>query len=272
MEVIKLDIKFVQQLQDDNLTENTINSYVFTVKHFFSLFEIINKTNLLSYKGFLIEHYKPASVNLKIQAINKYLLFIKKENLKLKFIKIQKKKFLENVISYPEYLYFINNLQNDGNMMWYFIVRFLGATGARVSELINIKVEHVNVGYIDLYTKGGKIRRIYIPEILKNETLCWLSNTKNISGYLFKNRFSNKITSRGLAHQLKKYANDYGMDITKIYPHSFRHMFAKRFLESNQDIALLADLLGHESIETTRIYLRRTSEEQHQIVNEIVIW
>lgn len=267
-----MDIKFVQQLQDDNLTENTISSYLFSIKHYFSLFEIMNKSNLLSYKGFLMEHYKPTSVNLKIQAINKYLIFIKKDTLKLKFIKIQRKNFLENVISYPDYLYFINCLKKDRNMMWYFIVRFLGATGARVSELINIKVEHITVGYIDLYTKGGKIRRIYIPIVLKQETLKWLNDNNNCYGYLFKNRFDNKITTRGLAHQLKKYANDYDMDITKVYPHSFRHMFAKRFLEINQDIALLADLLGHESIETTRIYLRRTSEEQHQIVNEIVTW
>lgn len=270
--MIKLDELFIQQLQNDNLSSNTISSYTIAIKHYFSIFNEISKSNLLAYKGFLIENYQPKSANLKIQAINKYLTFIGKEDLKLKFVKIQRKNFLENIISYPDYLFFLNKLKKDKNYMWYFIVRFLGATGARVSELVQIKVEHVMVGYIDLYTKGGKIRRIYIPKKLKKSTLEWLNKIEKTSGYLFTNKFGNKITTRGLAHQLKKYASDYGMDLKYIYPHSFRHMFAKRFLEENQDIALLADLMGHESIETTRIYLRRTSEEQQKIVDNIVIW
>lgn len=264
--------KFIKQLQNDNLSSNTISSYTITVKHYFSIFNEINKSNLLAYKGFLVENYQPKSVNLKIQAINKYLTFIKKDSLRLKFVKIQKKNFLENVISYPDYLFFLNKLKKDNNLMWYFIVRYLGATGARVSELVQFKVEHVYVGYIDLYTKGGKIRRIYIPKKLKDKTIEWLEKSNKTSGYLFTNKYGNPITTRGLAHQLKKYANDYNMDLSKIYPHSFRHMYAKCFLEKNKDIALLADLMGHESIETTRIYLRRTSEEQKSIVDTIVTW
>ena len=156
--------------------------------------------------------------------------------------------------------------------MWYFIVRYLGATGARVSELIQIKVENVKIGYIDLYTKGGKIRRIYIPKKLREATLKWLDDINKSEGYLFTNKFGNKITTRGLAHQLKKYADNYDMDLKYIYPHSFRHRFAKNFLEKSSDIALLADLLGHDSIETTRIYLKKTGTEQMNIINKIVTW
>ena len=135
----------------------------------------------------------------------------------MKFVKVQRKNFLENVISYPDYLFFINNrLKKNRNYMWYFIVRYLGATGARVSELIQIKVENVKIGYIDLYTKGGKIRRIYIPKKLREATLKWLDNINKSEGYLFTNKFGNKITTRGLAHQLKKYADDYGMDLKYI--------------------------------------------------------
>jgi len=267
-----MDESFITKMQNDNLSTNTISSYTIAIKHYFSIFDEFSKSNLLAYKGFLIENYQPKTVNLKIQAINKYIDFINKSDLKLKFVKVQRKNFLENVISYPDYLFFINRLKKDRNYMWYFIVRYLGATGARVSELIQIKVENVKIGYIDLYTKGGKIRRIYIPKKLREATLKWLDNINKSEGYLFTNKFGNKITTRGLAHQLKKYADDYGMDLKYIYPHSFRHMFAKRFLEKNQDIALLADLMGHESIETTRIYLRRTSEEQQKIVDDIVNW
>lgn len=80
------------------------------------------------------------------------------------------------------------------------------------------------------------------------------------------------MTSRGIAGQLKSLANRYGLDPSVIYPHSFRHRFAKSFLERYSDIAMLADLMGHESIETTRIYLRKTSTEQQNIINQIVDW
>ena len=151
-------------------------------------------------------------------------------------------------------------------------MRYLAATGARVSELIQIKVEHVFTGYFDLYSKGGKLRRLYIPKKLKTETEVWLNEKGITSGYLFLNRFGERITVRGIAQQLKNYAKKYGLNPKVVYPHSFRHRFAKNFLERYNDISLLADLMGHESIETTRIYLRKTASEQQEIVDKIVTW
>lgn len=265
-------IKFKHFLMQQNLSENTINSYVFTIENFFSNYEEISKKNLLSYKGMLVEKYKPKTINLRIQGINKFLEFQKLEKLKLKFVKIQQKNYLENVISDADYSFLKAQLKKDNNMDWYFVVRFLGATGARVSELIQIKVEHVYKGYIDLYTKGGKIRRIYIATRLKNDAMRWLNDKGKITGYIFCNKHGERLTTRGVAHQLKELAIRYQMNPDVVYPHSFRHRFAKNFLEKHNDIALLADLMGHESIETTRIYLRRTSEEQQEIVNRIITW
>ena len=265
-------IKFRHFLMQQNLSENTINSYVFTVENFFVNYNEINKKNLLAYKGMLVEKYKAKTVNLRIQGINKFLEFIKKDKDKLKFIKIQQKTYLENVISNADYEFFKNQLKKDKNIDWYFVVRFLGATGARVSELVQIKVEHVKLGYIDLYTKGGKIRRIYIAKRLQNEALKWLESKNKESGYIFCNKRGERLTTRGVAHQLKELAVKYKMNSNVIYPHSFRHRFAKNFLDKYNDIALLADLMGHESIETTRIYLRRTSEEQQEIVNKVITW
>ena len=163
-------------------------------------------------------------------------------------------------------------LKKDGNTEWYFVVWYLAATGARVSELVQIKIEHVELGYFDLYTKGGKLRRLYIPRKLRKETLEWLEETNRTSGYLFLNRYGDRITTRGISQQLKNYADKYGLDKRVVYPHSFRHRYAKNFLEKYNDIALLADLMGHESIETTRIYLRRTASEQQALVDKIVTW
>lgn len=263
---------FKNYLLKENLSEKTITSYLWTVNYFNSAYLEVNKSNLLAYKGYLMENFKPKTVNLRLQAINKYLEFIKKDKLKLKFVKVQQKNFLENVISNADYQFLKNKLKQDNNLEWYFVVWYLAATGARVSELIQIKAEHVHIGYFDLYTKGGKLRRLYIPKKLKNETEIWLKNNNINSGYLFKNRFGDRITARGISQQLKNYALKYGLNTKVVYPHSFRHRFAKNFLDKFNDIALLADLMGHESIETTRIYLRRTASEQRAIVDKVVTW
>lgn len=272
METINPTEEFAKKLRQTNLAQNTIESYTHSIRQYFNNYSEITKKNLFSYKGFLLEKYKPKTVNLRILAINKYLKFLGKEKLKLKLIKIQQQTFLENVISDADYKFFKNKLKKDSRYNWYFVVRFLAATGARISELIQIKVEHVEVGYLDIYSKGGKIRRLYIPKLLRNETLKWLEIQNMKSGYLFLNRLGERLTTRGVAHQLKIFAKEYGMNDKVVYPHSFRHRYAKNFLEKYNDLALLADLMGHENIETTRIYLRRTANEQQAIVDKIITW
>jgi len=262
---------FELYLRKQGLAENTVRSYLYGTNYFLKNYEL-KLEDLLEYKGYLLEHFKPKTVNLRIQGINKYLEFIHKDKLKLNFIKIQQKSFLEDVISHADYLFLKRKLRNDGNLKWTFVVWYLGATGARVSELIKIKVEHVEIGYFDIYSKGGKVRRLYIPKRLRTETLKWLENEKRQTGYLFLNRFDEPITTRGIAQQLKNYAEKYGLNPKVVYPHSFRHLFAKNFLSKYNDIALLADLMGHESIETTRIYLRKSANEQQDIVDKVVTW
>ncbi len=264
--------KFQKFLERQDLSASTIRSYVWTIDHFVAQYEKMDKENLLAYKGYLVEHFKPQTVNLRLQALNKFLEFTGKEKLKLKFIKVQQKNFLENVVSNADYQYLKTKLKSDGHLEWYFVVWFLGATGARISELLQIKAEHVAVGYLDMYTKGGKIRRLYIPKKLREEADKWLEQRDFSSGYIFRNRFGDRISARGIAQQLKYFAEKYGLNKKVIYPHSFRHRFAKNFLEKFNDIALLADLMGHESIETTRIYLRRTASEQQSIVDRVVTW
>ncbi len=263
---------FETYLRQGNMAENTISAYLYALKEFDYRHKELNKKNLLVYKTYLIESFKPKTVNLRIQAVNKYLDFIGKSKLRLKSVKVQQRSYLENVISNADYTFLKNKLKKEANKEWYFVVRFLAATGARVSELIQMKAEHVKVGYFDIYTKGGKIRRIYIPKKLKDEADTWLREIGRESGYLFLNRFGERITTRGIAQQLKNYAEKYGLNQAVVYPHSFRHRYAKNFLEKFNDIALLADLMGHESIETTRIYLRRSSTEQQEIVDRIITW
>lgn len=267
-----MDEGFNEYLLNMSLSKNTITSYLYAVRQYDKRYEQLTQKNLRDYKVFLIENYKPQTVNLRIRAMNCYLESLKKEKWKISSVRVQQKPFLENVISEADYLYFKNCLKRDNEMYWYFVVRFLAATGARISELVQIKAEHVKIGYLDLYSKGGKLRRIYIPAALKKEALSWLAENNKESGFLFVNRNGQQMTSRGIAGQLKCFAKRYGLDPAVIYPHSFRHRFAKSFLERYNDLAMLADLMGHESIETTRIYLRKTSTEQQNIIDSIIDW
>ncbi|KAE9537149.1 integrase [Ursidibacter arcticus] len=265
-------LAFEKHLHNSNLAQNTILAYMFSIRQFTQKYESVNKNNLQKYKLFLIEKYKPQTINLRIRAINFYLEFIKKEKLKLSFVKVQQKTFLENIISEADYNYFKKCLKKDNELYWYFVIRFLAATGARVSELIQIKCEHVKIGYIDLYSKGGKLRRIYIPQALQKEALLWLEKNNQSYGFIFINKYGDRMTTRGIATKLKIFAKKYKIDPKVVYPHSFRHRFAKSFLERCNDISFLADLMGHESIETTRVYLRKTATEQKEIINNIIDW
>jgi len=195
--------------------------------------------------------YKISTVNSRIYGINRFLAYcsecknsyetsgkwtLPEKNFRLGVIRSQNPPFLDNIISEKDYEKLIDNLKKDRDMKWYFAVRFLACTGARVSELIQIKREHIQLGYMDLYTKGGKVRRIYFPDYLCSEASGWMDSQNMGSGFLFRNRF------------------------------------AKNFLARCNDIALLADLMGHESIETTRIYLTKSSQEQREIIDSIVTW
>ena len=187
-------------------------------------------------------------------------------------VRLQQKPFLENVISQADYEYLKKCLLRDGKPTYYFAVRIMAATGVRISELLQIRVEDMIRGQMDLYSKGDKIRRIYFPQNVQETCLLWLQNEKRTSGSLFLNRFGNPITTNGIRDQLKIFALRYNLDPSVVHPHVFRHLFAKNFIEKCDDIALLSDILGHESIETTRIYLHKSSTEQQNLFNQIVNW
>lgn len=265
-------IDFEAFLCQENLAQNTITAYMYAVKDFHAHCKELNKRNLVAYKNYLTDSFKPKTVNLRILGLNKYLVYAGKPRLRMKTIKEQQRTYLENIISNADYEFLKKNLRKEKNRMWYFAVRFLAATGARISELIHLKAEHVAAGYFDIYTKGGKVRRIYISKRLCTEAVDWLTTQKRSSGYVFVNQYGQRITTRGIAQQLKIYARKYGLNEKVVYPHSFRHRFAKNFLDKFNDISLLADLMGHESIETTRIYLRRSSAEQKEIVDKVITW
>jgi site-specific recombinase XerD len=264
--------KFRKFLEKNDFAKNTVVSYTSAVRSFKTLHKTFNHSSLVKYKCWLTENYKPKTVNLRLQAINKYLAFINKSQLRQKLIKIEHKQYVENVISSTDYSLFKNVLKNNGHTKWYFIIWLLATTGARISELLQLKIEHIQASYMDVYSKGGKTRRLYIPTKLRSEVIQWLITQNVWSDYVFKNSKGKQMSSRSVSLQLKRLAVKYDLNRKVVYPHSFRHRFAKNFLNKCSDIALLADLMGHTSIETTRIYLRHTTCEQQVFIDRIVTW
>ncbi len=280
---------FTEYLKKEDYAHNTILTMLSSYQLYFSLFETLSCQNLKLYRQYLIDHYKASTVNSRLNSINRCLDWISRLNfeeypqiaslycqdacqIRLTAVKIQTRAFLDTVISQADYTEFKDVLKAEGNLFWYFVVRFLACTGARVSELITIKAEHLELGYMDLCSKGGKVRRIYFPPQLCIEARKWLHDRGITSGFIFTGRNGRPLTARGIGSQLKVLAHRYGIPEETVYPHSFRHLFAKNFLARYQDISLLADLLGHESIQTTRIYLMQTCREQRETIDRLVTW
>lgn len=273
-EDVKKEVKrYKRYLKKEDVAENTITSYTWTLEYYLSTYHVITNDTLLSYKSYLMENFKPRTVNQRIQAINKYIKWNNFKNLNsLRSVKVQQKPFLENVISMQDYKFLKRKLKKDEEWDFYFLIWGMGCTGARISEILKIKVEDIVDGRIDFYGKGKKNRRIYFIQSYQKELLKYLENIERKTGYIFLNKDGNTMTIKGVEKRIKHFAKIYGIDENVMYPHSFRHLFGKTFWDKEKDIVLLADIMGHASIETTRIYTRRTATEQMQIMNRVVTW
>lgn len=127
-------MKYETFLRRENLADSTIQNYVWTANYFKAHYPEVNKTNLLSYKEYLMEHYAPSTVNVRILGINKYLQYLGKEKLRLKTVRIQRKTFLENVISNADYIYLKRKFKKMENKQWYFAIWFMAATGRALAN------------------------------------------------------------------------------------------------------------------------------------------
>lgn len=265
--------KYEILLTEKGFSPHTVQSYLFAIRQMHArIGEHPANSSLLDHKDWLVSNFSAKTANLRITAINSYLDYIRFDGIRLKSIRVQQKPFLDNVISQKEYELLRDSLLDDGELFWHFIVRFIACTGARISELRMFTVESVKQGYLDIISKGQKLRRIYIPSTLQQDSISWLQSIKRHSGFLFAQSANKPMTARGISMGLKRFAKKYGINPDVVYPHSFRHRFAKNFIERCPDIAFLADLMGHESLETTRVYLRRTSEEQRSTVDATIDW
>lgn len=257
--------EFILYMRDSGLSYNTIDTYSRQCGIFFKEFKKIDHTTLRAFEDSL-RHCNPRTYNAKITAISKYCKFA---NFKYDFkhIKVQTRNFCDNAINEEQYQRFIEYAERYNINAWK-IAKIIANTGVRVSELVNLRVEDLKHGYVDIISKANKSRRIYFPTSLVQELQIYC----NDGTYLIENYKGNKMTTRGIHNILKKVGEKAELPLNVVYPHSFRHFFAKMFLKSNNDIALLGDLLGHSDLKTTSIYTRMTTEEQKTKINKVVNW
>ena len=188
---------FERILREEDFAENTVETYSFAVRDFLNRYKKPSRSSLSAYKAFLVNTYKPKTVNVRILSLNKYMEALGHDELKMKTIKMPKESFLDHIISNEDYISFKKSLRKEQDLRWYFIVWFLAATGARIGELIRFTVEDVHAGYVDIYSKGGRMRRLYFPEKLRKEALKWLKIEGRSNGFLFLNAKGGRLTPAG---------------------------------------------------------------------------
>lgn len=255
---------FENYLIECERSPNTITAYLLAVRQYIAVNgNDFSKIKLIEYKNQLKEIYAVSTVNLKIQAINRYMQFADIPQ-HLDCIRVHKIPSAENIITLSEYYKLLTGLSSMSDFYHYYMVRTLGETGCRINELLQIKCDDIRKGYAELFTKG-KLRRIYIPDKLQSDLIAYITEN-HIEDTLFT------CTRQNVYQMLKKFAKRFGVSEKVVYPHSFRHMFAIEFLKRNKDISLLSSILGHENISTTQIYLKLGSDEQRNRLNQTVVW
>lgn len=262
-------INFEAYLMEEELSENTRNSYLYAVSQFFEKYEEVNKINLVRWKSQLSNSLSAKTVNLRLCGMRRYCEY-KGISYSIKQVKVQKNTTVENVMTIEQYNTLINGLKDDMEIRWVVYYSILAKTGARISEFLSMKKSDLNKGYAEMHTKG-KIRKILFPKTLREEVIKFYRECSD-DDYLCVNKYGEKMSTRGFATMLRKHAKKYGIPLENAHPHSFRHLFAIEFLKRNNNISLLADLLGHSGVNTTMIYLRMSQEQQADALNNAVDW
>jgi len=260
---------FRNYLYEEELSPNTIDSYLFGVRKFFEKFDEVTKPNLIAFKQELTESFKPQTVNLRLTAVLKYCEW-KDINLKIKHIKEPKKTYVENVITPRQVNCLLDGLQSDGKMRLYYYIILLSKTGMRISEALKVKKKDIVHGCVTMPTKAH-LRTIHFPKKLQEDLKPLLDELRD-EDVIMQNTYGKPLTDRGFAEELIKYGKKYGIPRNVLHAHAFRHFFAIEFLKRNNNIALLADLLGHGSVNVTQIYLRMSQEQQKDEIDKAVDW
>lgn len=255
---------FERHLKEDEKAENTINKYLRDIKEFYEWHSNANdvkKDDLLDYKDYLKKSkLKVSSINSKISSLNAYFIYTENESLKLKVLKCQKSLFgsKEKELTKYEFNKLYEAAKNNSRLKY--LIETIAKTGARVSEVKFITVESIEVGKAIVDNKG-KIRTILIPRKLCKKLKDYCKKQHINTGPIFLTKSRKPLDRKQIWQMMKDLADKAGVPKEKVFPHNLRHLFAREFYKQTHDIVKLASILGHSSIETTRIYTKETEDE-----------
>lgn len=248
----------------DEKSKNTIDKYMRDVKAFCAYLNgrDVNKELVMEYKENLLIHYSITSANSMIAAVNTFLRFFGWIECCVKQFKIQRKVYCSEYreLSKEDYTRLVTAANKKGNERLNLVIQTICGTGIRVSELKYITVEAVKRGEAEVSCKG-KTRVIFIVKELKKKLLSYAAKQGIKSGEIFITKNGKSMNRSNIWREMKNLCAEAGVNPDKVFPHNFRHLFARTFYGIEKDIAKLADILGHSSIDTTRIYIITTKAE-----------
>ena len=259
--------QFEQHLYREERSAGTVAKYLRDIRAFARWLEgrPVTKELAAGWKAHLMaEGYAPVTINSMLSAINGLFRFLGWEECRVKFLKIQRRLFRDTnrELTRSEYDRLLNGAKELGRDRLALLIETISATGIRVSEVKYITVEAAQRGKAEISLKG-KIRVILLSAKLCRKLLRYAKKQKTASGAIFRTKSGKELSRRQIWAELKGLCKHTGVAPTKVFPHNLRHLFATIFYKACKDIVKLADVLGHSSIETTRIYLM-TSGIEHR--------
>ncbi len=255
--------KFGEYLENEEKARATVKKYVRDAAAFAAWLDgrELRRELVLEYKEELKEKYAPASVNAAIASLNGFFEYIGHRELRLKSLKLQRKIFEneDRELKREEYARLLSAAERSGDRRLFFIIQTIFSTGIRVSELQYITVETVRRGKAVIDCKG-KLRTVILQKALCKKLKKYIKERGIKAGRIFITRTGKPVDRSNIAKAMKKLAELAKVAKEKVFPHNLRHLFARIYYSAYKDISRLADILGHASVNTTRIYTRESGE------------
>ena len=265
--------KFTLMLRERERSPGTIEKYLRDIRAFAAWLggAEVTRERAAAWRDSLLERgYAPVTVNSMVAAVNQFFAFLGWEDCKVKALKIQRKLFRDDrkELTREEYQRLLDSAHELGRERLALLLETICATGIRVSEVKYITVEAAQAGRAEISLKG-KLRTILLPGKLCRKLKKYARQQKTASGEIFLTRSGKSLSRRQIWAEMKRLCKAAGVAPSKIFPHNLRHLFARTFYRVCRDVVKLADVLGHSSIETTRIYLISTGAEHANILRKM---
>ncbi len=263
---------FAKKLAAEEKSPATMEKYLLAVRQFICWLDgkALTRETVAAWREELLLRLTPSSVNGKLTALDRFLSFVGREDCRARHLRMQRRLFRESEreLSKEEYERLVSAATRQKRTRLALLLETVCATGIRVSELKSITVEAVRRGQAEIRMKG-KIRVILLPERLRRKLLKYAGQQKTASGEIFLTKDGKSLDRRRVWEEMKAAARAAGVESSKVFPHNLRHLFARCFYRACHDVVRLADVLGHSSIETTRIYLISTGTEHEKTLEQL---